>query len=236
MCGGRGSVHHRIVVAAILAVLLAPGTQADDKARCKPAAIGTATVRGVVDARTVLLADGREVRLAGIEVPQRAARRRPRRRGGAAGLRRRPRGRPAAAWPRNRPLRPGIGHDRDGASAAAGEERSAQVALLAQGHARVAARVGDAACAAAFLAAERAARAAGLGLWADPYYFIRTAENPGEVLAERGRFTVVEGKVLSVRESGGTIYVNFGRRWSEDFTVTILKRNERRFRGRRPGA
>jgi hypothetical protein len=40
---------------------------------------------------------------------------------------------------------------------------------------------------------------------------------------------VVEGKVLSVRESGGTIYVNFGRRWSEDFTVTTLKRNERTF-------
>jgi hypothetical protein len=35
---------------------------------------------------------------------------------------------------------------------------------------------------------------------------------------------VVEGKVLSVREAGNTIYVNFGRRWSEDFTVTIAKR------------
>jgi hypothetical protein len=32
-----------------------------------------------------------------------------------------------------------------------------------------------------------------------------------------------------VRESGATIYVNFGRRWSEDFTVTVLKRNERNF-------
>ena len=43
-------------------------------------------------------------------------------------------------------------------------------------------------------------------------------------MASRERFAIVEGKVLSVRESGGTIYVNFGRRWSEDFTVTILKR------------
>jgi len=31
-----------------------------------------------------------------------------------------------------------------------------------------------------------------------------------------------------VRESGATIYLNFGRRWTEDFTVTILKRNERK--------
>jgi hypothetical protein len=40
---------------------------------------------------------------------------------------------------------------------------------------------------------------------------------------------VVEGKVSSVRESGGTIYVNFGRRWSQALTVTILKRHERTF-------
>ncbi|HEV3176929.1 MAG TPA: thermonuclease family protein, partial [Stellaceae bacterium] len=40
---------------------------------------------------------------------------------------------------------------------------------------------------------------------------------------------IVEGKVLSVRESGPTIYVNFGRRWTQDFTVTIAKRNESAF-------
>jgi hypothetical protein len=35
--------------------------------------------------------------------------------------------------------------------------------------------------------------------------------------------------VVSVRDSGATIYVNFGRRWSESFAVTISKRNERNF-------
>jgi hypothetical protein len=55
------------------------------------------------------------------------------------------------------------------------------------------------------------------------------AESFDELVAERGRFTVVEGKVVSVRESGGTIYMNFGRRWSQALTVTILKRNERIF-------
>jgi hypothetical protein len=45
----------------------------------------------------------------------------------------------------------------------------------------------------------------------------------------RGRLALVEGRVLSVRLSGSTIYVNFGRRWSEDFTVTIAKRLERMF-------
>ena len=98
----------------------------------------------------------------------------------------------------------------------------------ARGLARVA-RVGDAACARALLAEEQAARAAKLGLWAEPVYVMNKAEDPAEVLKQRGRFALVEGKVLSVRESGGTIYVNFGRRWSEDFTVTIAKRNERAF-------
>jgi hypothetical protein len=55
------------------------------------------------------------------------------------------------------------------------------------------------------------------------------AESGADLVAERGRFTVVEGKVLSVRESGATIYMNFGRRWSQALTVTILKRNERNF-------
>ena len=49
------------------------------------------------------------------------------------------------------------------------------------------------------------------------------------MLAQRGRFALVEGKVVSVRESGPIIYVNFGRHWATDFTVTILKRTERSF-------
>ena len=32
-----------------------------------------------------------------------------------------------------------------------------------------------------------------------------------------------------MRESGATIYVNFGRHWTRDFTVTILKRLRRTF-------
>ena len=32
-----------------------------------------------------------------------------------------------------------------------------------------------------------------------------------------------------MRESGATIYVNFGRRWTRDFTVIILRRMSRAF-------
>jgi nuclease-like protein len=110
-----------------------------------------------------------------------------------------------------------------------GAERWLQADLVRTGQAQVATRVGDAACARALFGAEQAAREAKLGLWADPYYVMNKAEEPAEVLKARGRLALIEGKVLSVRESGGTIYVNFGRRWTEDFTVTIAKRNERTF-------
>ncbi len=48
-------------------------------------------------------------------------------------------------------------------------------------------------------------------------------------LGQEGRFAVVEGEVASARESGGTVYMNFGRRWSQARTVTILKRHQRSF-------
>ena len=110
-----------------------------------------------------------------------------------------------------------------------GVEHAVQADLVAAGLARVAARVGSRACAVELLRRENTARAAKLGLWASPYYDLLNADHPTDVLAEQGHFALVEGKVLSVRESGATIYVNFGRRWTEDFTVTILKRNERNF-------
>jgi endonuclease YncB( thermonuclease family) len=104
-------------------------------------------------------------------------------------------------------------------------------ALLAAGHARIGAESGDPACAAELYSHERVARIAKRGLWGDPQYAILDSGNLTGLVAGRGRFSVVEGKVLSVRESGGTIYVNFGRRWSQALTVTISKRHERIFTG-----
>ena len=94
-----------------------------------------------------------------------------------------------------------------------------QAELIAAGVARVAARVGSRDCAAELLGGEKTARGAKLGLWANSYYDLLNAADPEDVLAEReASFGLVEGQVVSVRESGATIYVNFGRRWTEDFT------------------
>ena len=78
-------------------------------------------------------------------------------------------------------------------------------------------------CAASLLAAEAEARQAKRGIWADPSA-IKNTESPGDILAGIGRFTVVEGKVLSVRQAGATTYLNFGRNWTRDFAVTISRR------------
>jgi hypothetical protein len=71
--------------------------------------------------------------------------------------------------------------------------------------------------------AEASAREAKQGTWADAAA-IKNAESPGDILAGTGRFLVIEGRVLSVRQAGSTTYLNFGRNWTRDFAVTIPKR------------
>lgn len=186
-------------------------------------------VRSVIDGRTLVLEDGREVRLAAIEVaPLAGAGEQPH---GGAG-RAAQRALSELALGRAIALSQDTGSaDRYGrtlAHAAVSQdqpERSLQQELLAQGHARLGARVEPAACLAELRARERHARQAALGLWADPYYSAQAADRPGDIAARRGQFTVVEGDVVSVRESRGTTYINFGRRWSESFAAVILKRN-----------
>jgi endonuclease YncB( thermonuclease family) len=226
----------------LLAGLMMAGAPAQARAdeaspavtQCRPAPLPGGRVAAVVDGRTFTLEDGRAVRLAAIEVPPLPHAADPGR-DGKAGLAAKA---ALAALIAGREVvlkRLGAAEtDRYGRIAAHafvagdGAERSVVRELLAQGHAQVAARV-PGGCAAGMLAAEKVARTARLGLWADPYYAMKRAEKPAELLAQRGRFAIVEGKVLSVRDSGGIIYVNFGRRWSQDFAVTILKRNERTF-------
>jgi endonuclease YncB( thermonuclease family) len=218
-------------IGCALAALCAGGIAAhaqtpESHADCRLETFATGTVKAVLDGRTLLLADGREVRLVGIEVPQAGERSAS---AGAQGALQAMLGDREVTLKRlGTPER-----DRHGRLVAyvfvSGRLHSAQEALIAAGHARVASQVGHVACAVPLLAAERSSRSGRLGLWADPYYVMRRAENPAEILAEKGRFALVEGRVVSVRESGGTIYVNFGRRWSEDFTVTVLKRSERAF-------
>jgi endonuclease YncB( thermonuclease family) len=210
---------------------------------CRTEPAGTGTVRAVVDGRSIMLDDGRDIRLAGIEVPfpppaaETSARAEAAR---AASIAAKAALEAILGGQEVEVRRTGDGPDRYGRLPAQvlvgrdGARRSAAHEMLGRGFARVAARIGgeapDRACATELFALERAARETKLGLWGGSYYAVMPADGPAaELAAERGRFTVVEGKVLSVRESAGTIYMNFGRQWSQALTVTILKRNERSF-------
>ncbi len=201
---------------------------------CHLDVLGSASVHAVVDGRSFVLEDGREIRLPGIEVPLPPL-------PGETGARAEAGGAARAALAAMltghtvelRHELPGSDrYDRILAHAyftADAEEKSAAHELVAAGLARVSAHVGGMGCAAELLAREREARQRKVGLWGEAYYSIVGAENHAGLVAQRGQFTVAEGRVVTVRESGGTIYVNFGRRWSESLTVTIAKRNERMF-------
>jgi len=194
---------------------------------CGGGEVARSAVERVIDGRTFTLADGREVRLAGVEVPSAAE--------GPDGTVAK-RALEALAGSNEVALRGAeIPTDRYGRIVAYaytlrdGDELFVQGELVAAGAARVGVRIGSRACAAALLRREAEARTAKYGLWADPAYGTLDAAAPAAVLGQRGRFAVVEGTVFSVRTSGSTIYVNFARRWTEGFAVTVRKRSERDF-------
>ena len=198
-------------------VLIAAAAGPAIAAGCAYEPQGEGRVAAIIDARSFRLEDGREVILAGIEpvASDKAAANR------AAAL-------AAILTGREVELRgEDDTPDRYGRQPAfvflVPSETLVQGELLARGEALVSATVTGRDCAAILTAAEATARQEKRGIWANPAA-IKNPESPGDILAGIGRFTVVEGKVLSVRQAGATTYLNFGRNWTRDFAVTISRR------------
>jgi endonuclease YncB( thermonuclease family) len=181
---------------------------------------GEGRVAAIIDARSFRLEDGREVLLAGIEPigTEKSANQKP---DDIAALSALIAGREVTLSGQDDTP------DRYGRQPAfvfvAGSETPVQVLLLAQGAALASPTVTDKDCASVLAAAEAGGRNSKLGGWGTPSA-IKNAESPGDILAGTGRFIVVEGKVLSVRQSGATTYLNFGRNWTQDFAVTVSRR------------
>jgi endonuclease YncB( thermonuclease family) len=188
----------------------------------------SSTAMAVTDGRSFRLADGREIKLAGIDVPF---------------VGNDPAGKAALAskaalerlvlGKEIRLTAASDATDRYGRIAAMafvnGSESPVQYNLLALGQARVSAQALGEGCTRALYGQEARARESRLGLWADPGYAVHPAADGQALRPQQGRFSVAEGRVVSVRDSGGTIYLNFGSRWSEALTVIILKQNVRSF-------
>ncbi|WP_451988810.1 thermonuclease family protein [Azospirillum argentinense] len=201
----------RILSLTLLALLLMATTAGATELRAAAA----------TDGATLLLEDGRSLRLAGIEpaAPPMAAE-------------------PGDHWPLAEAARRALAElavgqsltvrgeartDRHGrllAQLERGDGLWLQGALLARGLARVHTRPDARALAREMLAAEAAARDAGRGVWRTRAYAVRPAD-PDALRRDRDSFQIVEGRVLRVSKAGGDAYLDFGEDWRTDVTVHI---------------
>lgn len=210
-------------VLLLIGLLLPLCAVADERPRLRPAGLAAgeeAMAVEIVDGDTLVLADGRQVRLVGLQAPKL------------------PLGRPGfEAWPladaakaalaalaQGRPLRlsyGGLRRDRHGRLLAHLHDPDGvwvQGALLAQGMARVYSFPDNRAAIAEMLALEAEARAARRGIWSHSFYRVRTAE---DVAAAGEGYHLVEGTVRQVARPRSLTYLNFGEDWRSDFTVSV---------------
>lgn len=185
---------------------------------------GSFTVAEIIDGDTLVLDDGRQVRLVGIQAPKL------------------PLGRPGfEAWPlaeearaalegltRGRTVRLGYGgrrvdrHGRVLAHLFRADGLWVQGEMLAAGLARTYSFADNRALVAEMLQREGAARAAQAGIWAHRWYRIRSAEElAADPWADLDSFQLVEGLVRDAAVVRNRGYLNFGDDWKTDFTVAI---------------
>lgn len=187
---------------------------------------GQAKVSTVVDGDTVVLDDGREVRMVGIQAPKL------------------PLGRPNfPTWPLGPEAKVALERMVLGRSvnvhlAPMPEDRHGRVLahltrtddslwlqgeLLKQGLARVYTFPDNRVLAKELLGFERRARRDAIGMWALSHYDLRTVKN---VNRDIGSFQIVEGLVWDTAKVKKNIYLNFGADWRSDFTIQVRVRDE----------
>lgn len=187
---------------------------------------GDATARAVVDGDTLILEDGRELRLVGIQAPKL------------------PLGRPDfPTWPLAEDAKAALGElalgrrlrlyyggaelDRYGRALAHLVDEDGtwiQGAMIERGMARTYSFADNSALVPELLRLEAAARAARQGIWALAWYRIRT---PDETTGDIDSYQLVEGEVQAVAERRAHSYLNFGPDWRTDFTVSADARARR---------
>lgn len=181
---------------------------------------GQSEVVSVTDGDTLRLADGREVRLIGIQAPKL------------------PLGRPNyPTWPLAGEAKTALERlalkrtvllyfggariDRNGRTLAQlvrDDGLWLQAEMLRLGMARVYSFPDNRTGVTALLAIEAAARQARSGLWSNPFYAIRTPETLNGLA---GTYQLVEGMPLRVSDTKKALYLNFGQDWRQDFTVKL---------------
>jgi len=87
------------------------------------------------------------------------------------------------------------------------------------------------ACVRELQAAERAAREAEAGFWEQGIFRVRDAADLENLEGLSYSFQAVAGRVRDVAESRGRIYLNFGDNWRTDFTATVAPSDRASFEG-----
>jgi endonuclease YncB( thermonuclease family) len=211
-----------VLIVASLVLLDGEAGAACSAAGGEPAMVASVTERG-----EIMLADGRAVRLAGLDIPDFS------------------RGEPenaanARAWLSSRLVGREIGLHLMGARtdrwgrwiadvsvAGDGAPTLISLGLLSAGLARVRPEIEARGCLNERLAAEDAARDDGLGLWTDPYYGVVEATDLDDLRQRDGQFAIVEGVVLRVGTGRDRIWLDFGRRGS--FSAVVTARQAKAF-------
>lgn len=183
------------------------------------------------DVQSLTLANGREVKLAGIDIPKHdVAKGGAPKVGGAqsldavlAGLLVQD---ATLAYDQTREDRYG----RVLAFPLAADGRSVQAHLVEAGLARVRSSADNRNCIAELLALEEEARASRRGIWRDPAYAIVAADDVAALLRAEGEFAIVEGVVHEAASVRGRLYFNFGEDRRTDFTVTVAPADAKLFK------
>jgi len=195
----------------------------------------TGSVRSVLDGDTFYMEDGLKVRLAGVQAPKLPL--------GRNGF---------EAWPLGEESKAALTELTEGQSLQlyyGGERRDrydralaqsytldkdgqkdiwVQEAMVARGMARVYTWPDTYQDSEKLYAAEILARDAKRGIWGHEYYRIRSPE-PNALAQDIDSYQIVQGVITSAADVRGQIYLNFGADYKTDFTITIAKRDRKRF-------
>jgi endonuclease YncB( thermonuclease family) len=104
-----------------------------------------------------------------------------------------------------------------------------QQEMVKAGLARVYSFSDNRACVGDLLASEGDARGKGLGVWGSPIYRIASAEDVDRLGRLTQTYQLVEGRVVSVGEGAGRVYLNFARDWKSDFTISVARKDASAF-------
>ncbi len=105
-----------------------------------------------------------------------------------------------------------------------------QAEMLRRGEALFAPDVAAGDCAGRLRAAERTARASESGHWSGAAAAtVFPAGKPAAFAGHAGRYVIARGRIVSLGKTASTRYLNFGRYWKTDLTVTFKSSEENTF-------